>query len=236
MIQRFVIQRFQRLSMRGKAAVVATFLLAGSGVLLGAVRLGKRTPTVPTMEVKREEFLDSMQFRGEVKALKSVTISAPAEAGDLQIIKVSAEGTVVKPGDVVVEFDKTKTEQDLAQYRSSLKSAEAGIDQARAQARLVEEEDKTAVLKARYGAESAKLEASKQEIVSKIEGEEATLKLADAEQSLREAETKQKSDQALNRATIESTEQASKKAQFDVKRAELALSQMSVHAPSAGTI
>jgi len=231
-----MIQRFRQLSMRRKAMAIAVLVLAGSGVVLGAVRLGKRSPTVPTYEVKRGEFLDSLQFRGEVKALKSVTISAPAEAGELQIIKVSPEGTAVKPGDVVVEFDKTKTEQDLAQYRSSLKSAEAGIDQARAQARLAEEEDKTAVLKARYAVESAKLEASKQEIVSKIEGEEAKLKLADAEQALREAETKQKSDQALNRATIESTEQASNKARFDVKRAERSLEAMAVRAPSAGTI
>jgi len=231
-----MIQRFRQLSMRRKAMAVVLLVLAGSGVVLGAVRLGKRTPTVPTIQVKRGEFLDSLQFRGEVKALKSVTISAPSEAGDLQIIKVSAEGTAVKPGDVVVEFDKTKTEQDLAQYRSSLKSAEAAIDQARAQARLAEEEDKTAVLKARYAVESAKLEASKQEIVSKIDGEEAKLKLADAEQALREAETKQKSDQALNRATIESTVQASTKAKFDVQRAERSLAQMSVRAPSAGTI
>jgi HlyD family secretion protein len=231
-----MIRRFRQLSMQGKTIAIAILVLAGSGVLLGAVRLGKRTPTVPTIAVKRGEFLDSLQFRGEVKALKSVTISAPSEAGDLQIIKVSAEGTAVKSGDVVVEFDKTKTEQELAQNRSSLKSAEAGTDQARAQARLAEEEDTTTVLKARYAVESAKLEASKQEIVSKIEGEEAKLKLADAEQALREAETKQKSDQALNQATIESTEQASKKAKFDMQRAERALAQMSVRAPSAGTI
>jgi len=177
-----------------------------------------------------------MQFAGEVKAMRSVTISAPAEAGDLRIVKVSPEGTAVKVGDVVVEFDKTKTEQDLAQYRSSLKSAEAEIDQARAQARLAEEEDKTTVLKARYAVESAKLEVSKQEIVSKIEGEEAKLKLADAEQSLREGETKQKSDATLNQATIESKEQASKKAKYDVERAERSLSQMTLKAPSAGTI
>jgi RND family efflux transporter MFP subunit len=231
-----MIRRFRQLSMQGKTIAIAILVLAGSGVLLGAVRLGKRTPTVPTIAVKRGEFLDSLQFRGEVKALKSVTISAPSEAGDLQIIKVSSEGTAVKSGDVVVEFDKTKTEQELAQNRSSLKSAEAGTDQARAQARLAEEEDTTTVLKARYAVESAKLEASKQEIVSKIEGEEAKLKLADTEQALREAETKQKSDQALNQATIESTEQASKKAKFDMQRAERALAQMSVRAPSAGTI
>jgi HlyD family secretion protein len=231
-----MMRRFRQLSVRGKFVVAAVILLAGSGVLFGAVRLGRRAPTVPTIEVKRGEFLDSLQFRGEVKALKSVTISAPAEAGDLQIIKISPEGTVVKTGDVVVEFDRTKTEQDLAQFKSALKSAEAEIGQAKAQARLAEEENKTAVLKARYDVEGAKLEASKQEIVSKIEGEEAKLKLADSEQKLREAETKQKSDEALNKATIESKEQASKKAQYYVLRAERALTQMSQRAPSAGTI
>jgi len=231
-----MMQRFHRLSKLGKSAVIAVILLAGSGVVLGAVRLGRRGPTVPTIEVKRGEFLDSAQFRGEVKALKSVTISAPAEAGDLQIVKVASEGTVVKPGDVVVQFDSTKTEQELAQFRSALKSAEAEIAQAKAQARLAEEENKTAVLKARYDVEGAKLEASKQEIVSKIEGEEAKLKLADSEQKLREAETKEKSDARLNQATIESKVQASEKAKYDVARAERALGQMSQHAPSAGTI
>jgi len=229
-------KRLQQLWMRRKAMLIAVILLAGSGVVLGAVRLSHRAPPTPTYEVKRGEFLDSEQFHGEVKALKSVTISAPAEAGDLQIVKISAEGALVKPGDVVVEFDKTKTEQDLAQFQSSLKSAQATIDQARAQAKLNEEEDKTAVLKARFDVEGAKLEATKQEIVSKIEGEEAKLKLADSEQKLREAEAKQKSDQSLNKATIESAEQAAAKAKYDVQRAERALAQMSLQVPSAGTI
>lgn len=230
-------ERFHKLWIRRRLLVITVIVLAGSGVVLGAVRLSRRgSPTVPTLQVKRGEFLDSMQFRGEVKALKSVTISAPADAGDLQIVKIAAEGTVVKPGDVVVEFDKTKTEQDLAVFRSSLKSAQATIDQARAQARLTEEEDKTAVLKARYDVEVAKLDASKQEILSKIEGEEKRLLQADAEQKLREAETKQKSDKTLNQATIESTVQASTKSKFDVERAEHALTRMGVQAPSAGTI
>ena len=231
-----MMQRFHRLSTRGKFLVIAIILLAGSGVVLGAVRMGRRGPPVPTIEVKRGEFLDSTQFRGEVKALKSVTISAPAEAGDLQIVKIASEGTVVKPGDVVVQFDSTKTQQDLAQFRSALKSAEAEIAQAKAQARLAEEENKTAALKARYDVEGAKLEASKQEIVSRIEGEEAKLKLADAEQKLREAETKEKSDARLNQATIAGKEQASEKAKYDVTRAERALSQMTQRAPSPGTI
>lgn len=229
-------ERFHQLWIRRRTLVITVLVLASCGIVLGAVRLSRRAPTVPTYQVSRGEFLDSVQFRGEVKALKSVTISAPAEAGDLQLVKLVTDGTAVKPGDMVVEFDKTKTEQDLAQFRSTLKSAEASIEQAKAQARLAEEEDKTALLKARYEVEAAKLEASKQEIVSKIEGEKAKLSLADAEQKLHEAEAKQKSDQNLNQATIESTEEAKKKAQYDVEKAERALARMSVHAPSGGTV
>jgi len=229
-------ERFRQLWIRHKAITITVVVLAGCGVVLGAVGLSRRSPTVPTYPVTRGEFLDSAQFHGEVKALKSVTISAPAEAGDLQIVKLVADGAAVKPGDVVVEFDRTKTEQDLAQYRSALKSADASIEQARAQARLTEEEDKTAVLKAHYDVEVAKLEASKQEIVSKIEGEKARLSLADAEQKLTEAGAKQESDRSLNQATIESTEQVRNKATYDVERAEYALAKMSVRAPSPGTI
>jgi len=231
-----MMQRFRQLSARGKSVVIAIVLLAGSVALLGAVRLTRRGPAIPTITVKRAEFLDSLQFRGEVKALKSATISAPAEAGELQIVKLVPEGSTVKAGDVVVAFDKTKTEQDLAQFKSSLKSAEAEIGQAKAQGRLAEEEDKTAVLKATYDVEAARLEASKQEIVSRIEGEEAKLKLADAQQKLREAHAKQESDASLNAATIQSKIEASAKAKFDADRAERALARMSVLAPSAGTI
>ncbi len=229
-----MIGRIKQLWIRRKV-VVAVVVLLGGGVL-GAVRYSNRSPAIPTFEVMRGEFVDSVQFRGEVKAMKSVTISAPAEAGDLQILKIVADGTQVKQGDVVVEFDKTKTEQDLAQYRSTLKSAQAEIEQARAQARLGDEEDLTAVMKAQFDVESAKLDASKQEIVSKIEGAEANLKVADAEQKLHEVQEKRKADRAVNKARNESKTQASQKAAYDVQRAERALTKMTLQAPSAGTI
>jgi len=109
-----IIERFRQFSPRGKALAITAILLAGSGVLLGAARFARRGPNLPTIEVRRGEFLDSLQFRGEMKALKSLTISAPSEAGDLQIIKLAPEGTVVKSGDLVVQFDGTKIQQQLA--------------------------------------------------------------------------------------------------------------------------
>jgi len=219
-----------------RKAIVIAVLVAGSVAVFGLVHYSSKAPSTTTFQVKRGEFLDVIQFRGELKAMKSVTIVAPPDAGDLQILKLAADGTQVKAGDVVVEFDPSKTKQDLAQDQSVLKSAQAEIEQVRAQGRLTEEEDTTAVMKARYEVEVAKLDASKGEIVSRIEGAEANLKVADAEQSLREAEEKLKSDSAANRATIESKQHASSKAAYDAQRAEHALSAMTLTAPSNGTI
>ncbi|MBZ5550742.1 MAG: efflux RND transporter periplasmic adaptor subunit [Acidobacteriia bacterium] len=228
--------RLQQLWHRRPVLLTVLFLLLGGGALLGAVRLINRPPATPTAEVKRSEFIDSLRLRGEVKALRSLAISAPAEAGDLLVVKMADDGAHVKKGDPVVEFDKTRAEQDLAQYKSALKSAQAEIDQARAQARLTEEEDVTAVMKAKYDVESAKLEAGKQEIVSAIDGEKARLKVTDAEQKLREAEQKQKSDRAASKAAIENKTQASKKAVFDLQRVERALSEMTLRAPADGMV
>lgn len=228
--------RLQQLWRRRKPVAAAALLVIGSALWLGAIRYTHRAPTVRTIDVKRGEFLDSLGIRGEVKALKSVGVTAPAEAGDLQILKIVSDGAKLNQGDPIVEFDKTRTDQDLAQYRSSLKYATADIEQGRAQGRLTEEQDLTAVSKARYDLESAKLDASKQEIVSKIEGAEAQLKVDDAKETLRQAEEKLRSDRAASKATIDGKIEASKKAAFDVQRAETALSKMTLRAPVAGII
>jgi len=219
-----------------KVIAVAALLVACAVALSLWLHHSSKPPTAPTFEVKREEFLDVLQFRGELKSMKSVTITAPADAGDLQILKLAADGTHVNAGDVVAEFDPSKTQHDLAQDQSILKSAQAEIDQVRAQGRLTEEQDTTAVTKAKYDVEVAKLDASKSEIVSKIEGAEANLKLSDAEQALHEAEEKLKSDRAVNLATIESKKQASAKAAYDAQRAEHSLAAMTLKAPASGTI
>ena len=232
-------QRLKRLNdlwMRRRTLAVVLVLLAASAAVYGVAHFSTKSPTVATFQVKRGEFLDVLEFRGELKAMKSVAITAPANAGDLQILKIAADGSQVKAGDTVVEFDPSKTQQDLAQDQSVLKSSQADIEQVRAQGRLNEEVDTTAVMKAKYDVEVAKLDASKSEVVSRIDGAEANLKLADAEQALRQAEAQLKSDTAVDESTIRDKKNASRKAEFDAKRAEAGLAAMTLKAPSDGTV
>lgn len=211
-------------------------LILGTGSF-AAVRFANPAPSVPTVEVKRGEFVDYVQVRGQVSATKSMTVAAPFEAGeDLQIISLAKNGAQVKQGEVVVRFDATKFEQDLAQNRSALRAADAEIEQTRAQARMKEEQDLTDKMKAKFDLESAKLDASKQEIVSKIEGQEAELKVADAAQKLHETEEKLKADQAADTADIEAKKQKRDKTLYDVQKAERSVAVLTLKAPSEGLV
>lgn len=217
-------------------------LLAVSGgivallLIFGAFRLANPAPTIPTAQVTRGDFTDYLQVRGEAKAAKSITLTAPYEAGDLQILKITPNGTAVKKGDPVVVFDSTNPKQTLAQNETDLKSADAEIAQSRAKARLKEEQDLTDVMKDRFDVESAKLDAGKHEILSKIDGEEAELKLADAEQKLKEDEAKLSSDKASDAADVEDKVQKHDQAMFKVRQMQRALSVLVLKAPANGIV
>ena len=215
------------------AAILAVAVIV---VMLGAWAMSRGAAPVPTALVERGEFTDALPFRGDVQALKSVTISAPSGAGDLRIIKIAPEGVAVKQGDVVVQFDTTKTEQDLAQYKSASKSSDAEIAQAQAQARLKEEADQTAVMKARFDVEKAKLDASKSEILAEIDGAEKKLLVADAEQKLSQAEQQLKSDQADNAAKVANSEQKRKQNLYNQQLSEHNLAALTLRAPSSGMV
>lgn len=219
---------------KGIAALAAAgFLL----VAMGAVALHRTaTPGVPTAEVKRGEFVDYVQIRGEIKALNSVQLTAPSIAGDLQIMKLVPTGTLVKAGDVVVQFDTSTLQRTLETKQSELKSAEADIEHSRAENRLTQEQQATDVLQGRYDVDRAKLDTSQQEILSEIDGAKTRLKLTDAEQKFKELEQKDKSTKASGDAEIDAKKLKRSKALFDVRMAERQLASLTLRAPADGMV
>src|SRR5580693_2189910 len=132
----------QKSKTRKKVLVGAAILVVG-GLVFGAFRLANSAVNFPTTDAKRKEFVDYLEIKGEVKAIRSAVIAAPYGAGDLQILKLVDNAAKVKKGDFLVEFDATAVKQKLAEDKSAVTSAEAEIQQARAAARLKEEQDVT---------------------------------------------------------------------------------------------
>jgi HlyD family secretion protein len=217
-----------------------TLIIAGAVVIgafvLGAFRLASSAANIPTGEVKRKEFVDYLEIKGELKAKRSVIITAPYGAGDLQILNIVANAAKVKKGDVLVQFDATTVNQKLAQDKSALTSAEAEIQQARAAAKLKEEQDLTDVMSAKFASEKARMDASKQEILSIIEGEQAKLKLADAQQKLKETEAKLKADRASAGSDMVSKKQKYDQAAYQVQLDEKSQALLTLRAPLDGVV
>jgi len=167
--------------------VTAVIVLAVCGLAFRGVS----KPSIATTEARKGDFVDYISVRGSIKAIRSLQLNAPSSVGgDLQIIKLVRTGTIVKNGDVLVQFDTANLQRTLEQKQSELKSAEAEIEHTRAEGRLTQEQQATDLLQGLFDVDRAKLDTSKQEILSEIEGAETRLKLADAEQKLKELNRK----------------------------------------------
>lgn len=224
---------FRRIGRGGWIAIVLLPLAA-----LGAFAAVGRgsVPDLPTVEVTRGEFVDALEIRGDIKPLRSVVLAAPMQAGELQIVKLAKGGTIVKAGDVVVEFDGSTLRRTMQEKQSELKQADAEIEQATAQTHITEEQNATELMRANYNIERAKLEVQKAETVPRIENEKAKLALADTEQKLRELEAKITSDNTSIEADLSNRRRKREKALFDLQRAERGLANLQLKAPVDGMV
>jgi RND family efflux transporter MFP subunit len=216
----------------GATAVLVS--LAAAGFMVKA--RGGTLPDLPMAEVTTGDFLDTIEIRGEIRPVRSVVLTSPLQSGELQIVKLAKNGTMVKAGDVVVQFDGSTLQRTIQEKQSELKQADAEIEQTTAQGRITAEQNATALMKAKYDIERAKLDVDRGETVSRIDNEKARLVLADAQQKLVEIEEKIKSDKAAAEADVFGKRRKREKAQFDLERARVGLQNLEVKAPAAGMV
>lgn len=210
-------------------------IVAVGGTLLAA-KFARSAPSVPLYEVSSSEFVDHLQLRGNLKALKSVVLAAPSSAGELQIIQLAKNGTMVKKGDTVAQFDTNNLSMRLLQQRTELRQAESEIERTRAQGRMTQDQAETELVQARFNVERARLEASKQEILSQIDGAKNKLDLANAEQKLKEIEQKLASEKIKAAADVASQTHKREKSNNDVLEGENRMAALTLKAPVDGMI
>jgi HlyD family secretion protein len=101
---------------------------------------------------------------------------------------------------------------------------------------MTEEQNLTDSLSAKYNVERAKLETSKQEILSDIDGQKNKLALSDTQQKLSESEQKLKSGQLGLAADVEMKKKKREKAIFDVELAKRQIAALTVRSPVDGMV
>jgi RND family efflux transporter MFP subunit len=217
-------------------AVAGVAVVAALAGVSGVVGRGT-TVDVPTTLVTKGEFIDYLQVRGEVRAVRSIPLTVPTTGGgDLQILELSKNGMNVKKGDVVVRFDPMSVERTLNDRRSEFKQAEEEIGKTRAQYRIQEQQTKTDVTKARYDVKRAELDTVPSEFLPRMEREQKELKLSDAKAKLGENEKKLEALSDIEKAELASKIEKRDKARYDLEHAQRQLGGLQIVSPVDGVV
>ncbi len=217
-------------------ALVAVLGAAGFTVRRGVPAPWTSAPALATAQVQRGDFEIAVKARGEVKAVRSVTLAAPTSVNEVKLVKLAKAGSTVKAGEVVVEIDATQVQTRLQEQESAVKQADAEIEKARAQARIQDEQDRLDLAQAEFDVERARLEVSKQEIVSEIEAGKAKLALESAQRKLAEVKERIAAHQRSQAAEMDQVTQKRKKAEGDVNYAKTNLQRLTIRSPISGIL
>jgi HlyD family secretion protein len=191
---------------------------------------------LPSATARKGEFQVIVRCRGELLALHSVQLIAPINVPGLQIAWQAPANSEVKAGDLVVKFDSSAAQQQLLEKEAALKQAQAALDQAITEAKTTAEQDKLDTSTAQVNVDKATLEASKEEIVSRLQAEESKIDLGVAEQKLTAQEANTTLHQRAGGGKVASLTRQRDKAQQDIDITKERLSKMEMHAPSSGVV
>ncbi|MGI8672789.1 MAG: efflux RND transporter periplasmic adaptor subunit [Luteitalea sp.] len=214
---------------------VAAILLVALGTWWAMAR-GAGDAAAETVEVTRGAFLDRATIRGEIKALRSVALTAPSDAGDLRILEMASNGAAVRKGDPVVAFDASILSQKLQEKQSELRASHAEIAKADAEGRLKLEEFTTGRVTAEFDVERSRLDVKAGELSSRFDEQKARLDLSDKQQKLQETDQVLDSGRAATSATVRGLEGKLERAQAEVGRSSRGLAALVIRAPSDGVM
>jgi multidrug efflux pump subunit AcrA (membrane-fusion protein) len=222
----------------------------GLGLAIGAVLLSARDPQSATPSsserrqttstVTRRDFVRSIRIAGTVEAVQATTVSVPRLQGQgtttmsLVITRLIRAGSLVRPGDLLVEFDRQDQLKNALDRRAELSDLEQQIKKKEAEERAARARDDTALQAAETGLTRAQLDVTKNELIPKIQAEKNTLALEEAQAKLAQLKKTYDLKRSAAEADIRILQIRRDRAENAMKQAETNANKMSVASPIEG--
>jgi len=194
-----------------------------------------------TTRVERRDFRRTLRFHGTVEAVQFYSAVAPRLSGQtgspmMVITKLAANGTRVRQGDVLVEFDRQNQLKNVidreAEYKNLLQQVrKKEADQAAARAR-----DETEVKEAEFDLQAARVDMRKNDVVTLIEAEMNKQNLAEAEARLAQLRETLKLKRDAAAAEMRILEIQRDRAQNAMVYAQRNIERMSIRSPLGGLV
>jgi HlyD family secretion protein len=209
--------------------------LLGGGIVAAYKYTGTTEVEVAVARVRRGDFIISVRTRGDIKSARSLVMKAPQVPG-LRIVRLAPAGRPVKKGDVVVEFDGSQQDQNVISRTTTVRAADGDITQTKATQKINDEADAMSKMSSEYDLERAKLDASKAQVLSAIEGEKNRIQVGVSEGSLQTVKASINAHQVGQTADLSRLNQRRDKAVRDLATAQGYLGMMQLRAPIDGIV
>jgi hypothetical protein len=218
-------------------SLVLLFVLGAAwGSYLVVKRLPERQQQVPTAKVLRGDVVIRAYTRGELRAMRSATLSAPNLFGTVQVTKIAPLGALAKEKDLIVEFDDSERRASLEETQLEVDQTDEQIKKAQADLAITDNQDKVDLLKAQYAVRRAELEVQRNELLAEIDAKKNLLNLEETKRRLKQLESdiKSRHEQAVAQIEVLQTQRA--KSMLDVDREKLRIAQTKLLSPMTGLV
>ena len=158
-------------------------------------QMPERQDSIPTAKVQRGDVLIRAYSRGELRAVRTVTLTAPNLFGTVQVTDLAPMGSLAKEKDLVVEYDDSERQSALEEDRLGVQSVDEQIKKAKADLAITQSQDAVTLLKTRYNVRRAELDVQRNPTIAEIDGKKNILTLEQQKRALLELESDIKSRQ-----------------------------------------
>ncbi len=223
-------------------AILAAIAVAGAGALTSSRDPGPQEPSrrgrEATATIARRDFVRAVRLSGTVEAVQSTTVAAPRLAGpntsSLVITRLIKPGTTVKPGDLLVEFDRQLQIQTALDRRAELGDLDQQIRRKEAESSAARARDDSELQQAESALTRAELEMIKNEMLPKIQAEKNTQALEQARARLTQLKTTYDLKRRAAEADIRILQIRRGKSESAMRQAETNATRMEVRSPISG--
>jgi HlyD family secretion protein len=223
-------EKWQDLSITWQTTIVISFILIAAGFIL-LTEKEKERPVVGadqtlTFRVKKGPLTISVVESGTIKAREQEIIKSKVE-GATAILWLIEEGVTVKKGELLIELDASKLQDQLVDQQIKVQNSEAAYIRARENLDVVKNQAQSDLDKAELT-----LRFAKQDLVKYVEGDypkelnESESKITVAKEELNRAQEKLKWSQKLfdekylSETELQADALAAKRAELDLQMAE----------------
>ena len=225
--------------------VLVALILVAVAIGAAGLRLRARAPepkavtaSNTTVTVARQDFVRSLRLNGTVEAVESTSIQAPRLAGQnnnsLIIMRLVRNGATVKPGDMLVEFDRQEQLRNALDRRADLTDLEQQIKKRQAEEVAAKASDDSSITQANDAVARTKLDLVKNDMLPKIEAEKNTLAYEEAQAKLKQLQETYELKRRAAAADIRVLEIRRDRAETNMKQAASNADRMLVTSPLPG--